>query len=86
MGHWDAAANGMCFPPKGTALKPETPVKTANDIVREPLPQRDFEAENRGKVRHGIVVAMIEHDGLKQIDPNMKMVIDELVEYIMTGV
>lgn len=84
---------GFCNGRKITPFKekPQGQVQAVTQtITREPLPQRDFDKENRGKVRHGIVVALIEHSGteaLKGIADNVavRKLINEVCEFVMSG-
>ncbi len=68
---------------------PAIPVKQTE--TREPVPQdlpykpRDFDAENRGKVRHGIIVARTENIGVVPLLPDEAEVINTLVEFVMSG-
>lgn len=64
--------------------KPADEVTAAfEQVTREPIKERDYDAENRGKVRHGLVVAMIEHQGLKPLSPEDKAILNELTDFIM---
>lgn len=47
--------------------------------------ERDYDAENRGKIRHGIVCARVERDGLVPLDKIEADIINELTEFVMTG-
>lgn len=62
--------------------------KTESSVqeVREPLKERDYDAENRGKVRNNLIEALIGFRGLQPITPSEKVVIDGLVDYVMSGV
>lgn len=62
------------------------PFSRPTEPTREPVEGRDFDAENRGKVRHGLVVAMIEHHGLNShLKDSEKELINSYVEFVMTG-
>lgn len=71
---------------------PEAPtIPQERAETREPVPQdipfkiRDFDAENRGKVRHGIIVARTEGMGVVPLLPDEVEVINQLVEFVMSG-
>lgn len=55
------------------------------EIKREPIKERDFDAEARGKIRHGLTVAHIEHSGLTVPTREAKANINLWVEFIMSG-
>ena len=48
------------------------------------LPDVDWEAISKGKVRHGVVVAVIENGGLEALKGQISK-INKIVDYIMTG-
>ena len=71
-------------------VAPTIPVK--QEINREPIPQdvptfkpRDYDSENRGKVRHGLIVARTELVGLVPMTRNEFDALTELTEIVMTG-
>lgn len=47
---------------------------------------RDFDAENRGKVRHGLTVALVSLVAQDALEVSMlKTIVNELTEFVMTG-
>lgn len=68
------------------------PKTSQTEPTREPVEGRDYEGENKGKVRHGLMVAIIQHDGLDKIitptgvvSSQVKEDINQIVDFIMTG-
>lgn len=55
------------------------------EMIREPVKQPDWEAIAEGKVRHGVIVAAIEHDGLLTLTEDMVAKAERYVRYIMDG-
>jgi hypothetical protein len=53
--------------------------------TREPIPQRNFEQEARGKIRHGLLVAKIQKDGLVALTDKDKDLIKTYEEFAMIG-
>lgn len=81
---------GFCNGKKITPFKPQTSIPTVlmptvESITREPIAGRDYDAENRGKVRHGVATAILQHDGLVELTQGMVDKMDRWVEYIMEG-
>lgn len=57
-------------------LDPTTP-------TREPIKERDYEAEARGKIRHGFSIEAYKNNDL--LDDSTKKNIETWVEFVMTG-
>ena len=62
-------------------VAPRTPTGIGSGVTQP----RDYDSENRGKVRHGIVVALVENTGSLDFSPATYAGIDALTEYVMTG-
>jgi hypothetical protein len=81
----------------GANLNPTTKEEFLPGETREPIKQtnlmhqeRDYDGENRGKIRHGVICAIIEHEGLVNLrklptDTELQDTLNYLVEYIFTG-
>lgn len=70
------------FKPQGAAPAVPTPIQPP--LTREPLEAPDWDKIAEGKVRHGVVVAMIEHGGIEALKGKLPA-IKKITEYIMTG-
>ena len=77
-----------------TAVSIKAQPKSANEAVKQvvekinagEIKMRDFDAENRGKVRHGLTVALVPLVAQEVINVDkLKEIVDSLVEYVMTG-
>ena len=74
-------------------VAPTIPVKQpeVKEVVREPLPPiasfipRNYDAENRGKCRHGLLVARTQLVGLVPMTQDEFDALTQLVEISMTG-
>ena len=82
MGHWDAAANGMCFPPKDS--KPEFTPK-APEPTREKVDSPDWDEIARGKIRSLFIEAHITRNGMVPLSGSELITLDSLVELAMSG-
>jgi hypothetical protein len=76
---WLAGGDGQTLPQE-QAMEPPPPTQE----YQETKP-RDYDAENRGKIRTNLVKALIEYGGLFDINESIKKRLNTLVEYIMTG-
>lgn len=74
----------LCFgnPPKknGAWQRPDKPAFTPK--AEEKV---DWDAINRGKVKHGLVVAVLQKEGLKVFSDVEKQIIEDLADYIMAN-
>lgn len=57
----------------------------SDNLERESVEQRDYDAENRGKVRTNLVRALVSYQGLKPLSPEDKEIVNKLTDFVMTG-
>lgn len=64
-------------------------VSSSIEPTREPIKERDYEAEARGKVRNSVAVAFIglqkDYEPAPVLDQTLKTKMEGWVEWIMTG-
>lgn len=58
---------------------------TPEEPQREPYPQRDYDQENRGKIRTNFLKSHISRNGLVELTPIELTTLHKLVELAMTG-
>lgn len=70
------------LPAESKEIQPISSFQTADKIKNKEV---DWEAISRGKVRHGVVTALIQKEGLIELTDDIVNKLENFVDYIMEG-